>query len=129
MNSNKHTISRFFISGLLAVSTTLLLNSRLSAEDHKHSTTETHDETMHDETTHKKAPAKNDADDHEKEAKHGHDTADKHEKDAEKQDEKHKEGEDDGHGHGESASDVELSKDHMRKAGIQTMRLEKKICQ
>jgi len=130
---NKNTISRLFITGLLAASTMLLISSRLIAEDHKQEAAglhdKTHDKEIHDEAKHEESHGKND--DHGKQGKNDHEAGDMHKDDhQEKGQDEHdhkKQGEDDGHGHGEAeaAADVELSKDHMQKAGIKTMRLEK----
>jgi len=101
-------------AGLLTLSSPFLLSLNVFAE------------------THQDAAEKHTDHDHAKEDKHDPKVADMHE---EGHDEKthddpetgHKEGEGEGdaHGHGKAASDVELSQEQMRKAGIKTMRLEK----
>lgn len=80
--------------------------------------------------THQDAAEKHIGHDHAKQDKHDPKAAGMHEED---HDEKmhddpgtvHKEDEGDAHGHGKAASDVELSQEQMRKAGIKTIRLEK----
>lgn len=114
--SIKRSVTHYglIVAALLTVSAALISTGQLFAEDHRHQQANSHDEADHKNTSGK-------AEKHDHESEDNKDNKDN--KDDKDHDDKHQEEE--GHGHGEAAQDVELSKERMLKAGIQTMRVEK----
>lgn len=119
LNETRVKKSGYLLAGLFVLCSPLWLAGNVFAEKHAHED-EHQEEISH--TIDKYNEKHDDRANHKDEHNNKKDTH----KDGKGKTAKHEEGEEDGHGHGEASTDVELGKEQMQKAGIETMRLEKR---